>query len=328
MFLTYCVIVGAKDIPFRAIVKFHFIIAAFFCLFNMLVSEMGWVRKTFSFVSTERDNYLGDFVERKDYGYGWSTDYALHVFFIFLDFWILQKGKLKFAGLTVYIYAIYFVIVNCDARLAAGGVLLIIIFTVILLKAIANGTQLNRTVTLLLIYGVPLFAGLTMYVTINFDPTNIYYLGLDLLLSHRLSLGYNAIQDVGIPWFGQVFLMYGAINSGIGDTEYNYLDSSYVQSFVIWGVVLTVVWIYAYIIIAKHAEKRKDYSLLSAVFISGLVGIIAQFSCFIPYCVLLCAIFAKHEDLSSVNSSIHLQNNRCRSMGQNELMPSDDDPEA
>lgn len=292
MYLTYLIIIGAKDIPFRDVVKAHFFLALCFCVFNMTISELGWVRKSVTIFIDERDGLLGDVVMRKDFGYGWSTDYANHVFFILLDYWLLRKGKLRVYEYFLFVLIAIFIIINCDARLAAGSILCILLLAFYLRINEKKKKELNKIIRFLFVYSIPFWAVVSLYATINYDSSDLSWAASDLILSGRLRLGYDAIQDVGIPWLGQLFKMYGGGNAGMGDTEYNFLDCAYIQSLVIWGWVLTSIWIYTYVVIAKKANRDHNYTLLAAIFILSMFGVISPYLFNLKYCVLLLAITA------------------------------------
>jgi hypothetical protein len=304
MYLSYIIIIGAKNIPFQQIVKVHFVLCLCFCLFNMVVSEMGMVKNSNAFISDEREGFLVDMVVREDFGYGWSTDYAIHVFFILLDYWILKKGRLRLLEYLLYCFISFFLIVKCDSRMAAGNILFILLFAFYLSRKNHVNRDVGKIVSTFLIVSVPLFAALSLWASIAYDSSDILWVGADLLLSGRLRLGNDAIFSVGIPWFGQFFKMYGAGNAGMGDTEYNFLDCAYIQSFVIWGIILTCIWVFAFSIISKKAHVRKDWVLMSAVFISGIAGLIAPYSFNLKYCILLLATVTSFNVNSLENSKI------------------------
>ena len=312
MYLSYVIVIGAKDIPFRTIVKVHFILALCFCLFNMTVSELGMVKKVTLLSSTERENIFGDIAHRNDYGYGWSTDYAIHVFFILLDYWILRRGIFRFWEYVGYVLICVFIIVNCDARMASLNILLILFFSLFLKYKNTRNKDVGKITSMLSVFCIPIFAFLSLWATLSYDPTNLYWFGLDVMLTGRLSVAQNAIQDVGIPWFGQKYEMFGNGNLGIGDT-YNFIDCTYIQSLVIWGAILTCVWVCIYCKIGKYARKRKDWVLMLSIVISGIAGLIAPYSCNLRYCILLLACVASHR-MNNV-SQISVKNEFRRNKG-------------
>ena len=293
MGLSYIIIIGAKDIPFRTIVKVHFFVALCFCLFNMTVFELGMVNKVAMLSPVERMNFLGEISHRNDYGYGWSTDYAIHVFFILLDYWILRRGYLRYWEVIAYIVISLFVFLNCDARMASLNILLILVFAMYIYWKLGNNKDMMNITKKFYIFSVPFFAIVSIWATLSYDSSDFYWFSANTLLTGRLSVAQDAILDVGVPWFGQKYEMVGSGNLGIGDI-YNFLDCTYIQSFVIWGYVLSCVWIYTYYKISKSASRRKDWVLMSAIVLSGIAGLIAPYSCNLKYCVLLLACVAQH----------------------------------
>ena len=301
LLLSYTIVIGAKDIKFRDIVKIHFIFGLFFCFFNIVGRELDLIPRPNLIEGNEREGTFGNIVTREDFGYGFPTDFALHVFYILLDYWILKNRRLKGFEILVYLYSVYFVITYSDARLAAICILLIVLLS-LSLPLFYRKTFINKYIAIpFLIVCIPFFAVISIGATIMFDESNIYWIGADLLFSGRLHLGQNSMQEAGISMFGQTYTMYGMGSLGIGD-EYNYIDCSYLQSLVFWGIVLTVILVLIFVKICKSASSRMDYVLLFAIFIAGISGVVAQFFYFLAYCPLIIAIVAQHEDYGIRNS--------------------------
>ena len=295
LYLYLMMIIGAKDIPFRDVIKVHFFIVLGFCLFNMAASELGMMEKMVNTVPDERLGVFGQDVMRKDFGYGWSTDYAIHVFFILLDYWILKAGRFACVEYLFYAFAAVFVVVETDSRMATVNIILIIICE-LYIRHIKDCHKVSRFLVFFMVYSIPFFCVLSILATIAYDSSNLFWIGADLLLSNRLSLGHSAIEDVGVPLFGQVYKMYGAGNAGFGDAEYNFLDCAYVQSFVVCGFLFSLVLICLYVFICKNALTRRDYPLMMAILLSGIAGVIAPYTFNLKYCILLVAIVSKHNN--------------------------------
>ena len=295
LLLSFVMVVGAKEIMFRDIIKVHFIFALCFCTFNILGRVLDLIPKTFLIRGNEREGLFGEVVAREDFGYGFPTDFALHVFYILLDYWILKNRRLKWGEILIYFCLAYFIIIFSDARLAAFCILLIAILSLVL-PYLQNKSFINvYLINPLFIISIPLFALISIVGTIMYDETDIYWIGADVLFSGRLQLGQDAIKEAGISLFGQTYTMYGMGNLGAGD-DYNYIDCSYLQSLVFWGVVLSIILVLLFVRICKFALSRMDYVLLSAIFIAGISGVIAQFFYFFAYCPLLIAVTARNLD--------------------------------
>lgn len=295
LWLSYVVIIGARDVSFKHIVKVHLFSMSFFCLTNMLAYEMGWTDNASFNIEQERESVFGDVVERKRYGYLAGTDYANHVIFILIDYWLLKEGRFNILEYFVYAFFGYFIFVNCDARLAT-----VCIFSILCFSPIANFLRMQKDsfcllIRWLLVLSIPLFAVGSLYTTFAYDEANIDWVLLDTFLSGRLTLSQDALQKYGIPWFGQFFVLYGTGNEDISNS-YDYVDSSYVQYYLRWGWILTSFIIYAFFKIGKQAMKRNDVSFLLSLFLAGMVGVFCQFLFHLGYCIMILALCASHYD--------------------------------
>ena len=94
-----------------------------------------------------------------------------------------------------------------------------------------------------------------------------------MILSYRLRIGQEAILNDGVPLWGQYYKLYG----GESDSNlYNFIDSSYLQLLVIYGLVYTIIIIGAFVYLSYKSYRRHNYVLLLALFIAGISGAIAQ----------------------------------------------------
>lgn len=308
LLLSYVIIIGAKGIPFRSIVKLHFFLVLFFCLANIVGSEMGMtVEENFSYSAMEREDVFGDIVERKNFGYLWATDFATHVFFLLLDYWILRNASFKFVEYVLYLFICVLLFVYCDARLAVICTLFILFSSLFILYKRKKKKPLGFILKYGIMLSIPVFALISLIATVRYDNSDIYWLGADLILSHRLEYSQDAMIKYGFPLFGQEVTFYGFGNAGAGANSYDYVDSSYLQYLIRWGVLMICILLLSYYKISKNALKRNDLSLSLAVVLAGISGIITQFLFNLGYCVLLIALFAFHDkhDNNGVSIKLH-----------------------
>lgn len=297
LFFSYVIVLGAKGIPFRKLVKLHFVLMLIICISNILGSEMGMVSKENFFVQDmERENIFGETVERENFGYLWATDFATHVFFILLDYWILKDAKLSLIDIAFYLLVSFFLFHYCDARLVIFCILLVLLSTLFIYYKRKREKTLGVIMKYSLMFSIPSFAVLSLLATLLYDESDIFWEVTDLLLSGRLSLAQDAILEYGIPLFGQAVIFYGHGNAGVGASSYNYVDSSYIQYMIIWGFFLVCILLYLFFIISRNALKRKDLTLSLAVVLAGITGIITQFLFYFGYCIMLVAFLATHTE--------------------------------
>lgn len=302
---TSCVlIIGAKGIQFRKLVKLHFVLSLSFCLFNIIGYELG-MTSTPNVLDPERENLFGEDVVRMDFGYGWATDFATHVFFILLDYWLLRRGYLRFIEYLLYLFICCFLTIFCDARLAVICIFLILCFSLYIKYYKAK--FIGRSFAKSLVWGIPVFALISIYATSKFDSSDLTWFAADILLSGRLNLGNEAIQEYGFPLLGQPIEMHGHLDAG-GAAVYSFVDCSYVQYYLRYGIVLMSIIVYFYYVIGKEALRRGDLCLLSALFIAGLSGVIAQFVFDLRFCILLIAMTSLHSQVGALKEKNILRN--------------------
>ena len=79
-------------------------------------------------------------------------------------------------------------------------------------------------------------------------------------LSGRLQLGQNAFQKYGVPLFGQKITWVG-YGMGAVAGEYNYVDCSYMQTMIQYGLIALIIIIAMYTFMMYMAVRLKDYYL-------------------------------------------------------------------
>ena len=299
---SFVLIIGAYGIKFHDIVKVHFIVSLCFCLMNIIGYKMGMMVQANNYSDGIREGLTGDWVERLDFGYGWATDFANHVFFILLDFWILKRGRLNLWGFLLFLYMPFFIIVYTDSRLSAGCVLLLLFFTIYLKWKDKRKGVMSKYTKWCIIASLPLFAFISIYATMAYDESNIYWMAANLLVSNRLGHGSDALYEFGIPWFGQPVEMYGAIDAG-GGLEYNFVDCIYVQYLIRFGFLFVCILLYLYMKMGIKAIQRNDVVFLIAFLIVAFSGVIAQYAFDYKFCVLPLALLATHEQIKHINDA-------------------------
>lgn len=93
-----------------------------------------------------------------------------------------------------------------------------------------------------------------------YNPENALWLKLNAIMSSRLQLSHDAIMYYGMPLLGQkiVWNGFGLLNDG-QVTNYNYVDCSYLQIGMWYGVLVLVVVIFIFIYGIYKAIKVNNY---------------------------------------------------------------------
>lgn len=290
LFLSFELIVGAKGIEFKNILIVHFVVSITICLISVVGSSLGVIENVVVDLSDEVDLFSESAI-RYSYGYVWPTGCAIHISFLCLSYWVLKDSQIGTKGLLAFIFAIFFVLYYPQARQASFIILLILLLSFYLRYKSYYQKDPPKFILFFLFISPVIFAVISLYCTIAYDEMDYTWMITNILFTGRLSLGQDAIEEYGIPLFGQYIEMVGG---DVKSDDYNYVDSSFVQAPLIWGVVLFILLMLIYEYIAYKAYKRKNYILLFAIAIAALSSVTSQYFFQIKFCPLLLAFLANH----------------------------------
>lgn len=108
-------------------------------------------------------------------------------------------------------------------------------------------------------------------LTFFFDKSTFVSETINELLTNRLQLTYDAIQDYGIKLFGQAInWVGGAIYFEKEYVDYNYVDSSYMQIMLSYGIVLLIMILAGYYLIGRIIVKEKAWYLGLVIILSAV----------------------------------------------------------
>lgn len=289
---TVLIVFGAVDVDFRRIVKVFLVVGGTYCALTVMASLVGIIENMKDFASDVRESLLEDAVERQSLGYGWSTNMANHVFFITLAFFYSRGRVFNIKEIVLVLFIALWVLGKTDCRLSMICMMILILFSLLYRMFWFQNMLLVKPVKLFLIVAVPLFAIVSYWATDAYDESSLEWFVVNMLITNRLSIGKEALESAGITVFGQEYEMYGSARDD--GALYNYLDNSYVQSLVIFGILYTVLLVSAYVVIVRQSFKRGDILLVVAVFMSGFSGLVAQHFLEIYMNPFIIALFAKH----------------------------------
>ena len=295
---------GAKNQNFNNILKTYFIVSVCFFTITVLGSMLGLVENYAidNNMSGERFTLSSTNV-RYAYGYNWPTGMGAHCSFILLAYWYLKRMYLSKIEILIFGGVIFWLNVYMDVRQASITILLCLVSSLIF-----NQIK-KKSIYYPFIFSIPLLFMLAVWATVTFNFSNPVWWTFNSFFLVRLSLGNYAINHNGIPFWGQYLRLYGGETSG---EYYNYIDSSYIQLIVIYGVVFTIYILSAYWALSYKAYKQKDYPLVLTVFIIGIAGLIIPCLNRIAFNPFIFALFANHSNQSplfaTAKTSVKLHN--------------------
>lgn len=292
--IAYLLVFGAINIDYQKIIKIYFKTGAIFCAITVSSSLLGIIENTLAVSDREEALGLSDSIDRYCLGYGWSTNMANHCLFILLAYVLYIRRCLNIKEIAIFFCIMNFVLLKTGSRMSFVCILLIILLSVLLNSGWGRRIITSRFACFLVIISIPFFAFVSYLATASYDETDLFWVGTDLLLTGRLHIGNEALVSTDITLWGQEYLMFGsAINDGFA---YNYIDCSYLQLIVIYGLVFFCLMILAYVYISRQAYLRKDYIFMYVVLVAGISGMIAQHFIELYMNPLLIALFANHKN--------------------------------
>ena len=137
-------------------------------------------------------------------------------------------------------------------------------------------------------------------VAIGMTVLTIMYQGtpmqqkLNQLLSNRLDLGKKAFDIFSLTPFGQYIRLFGNAEN-LGFEYYFYIDSTYLQLIIMYGVVILGVVLLVFLLIGCRAKAQKDWIFLWIIGLIAAHSIIEQHLVELPYCPFVIALLADTE---------------------------------
>lgn len=290
-YTSFLLIYSSRKIAFLEIIHIHFMVSIAILLISFLGANLGFIEDKVVYESDLATLLLGNDGKRHSYGYVWPTDFANHASFICLSYWIYKKGILNVMEVAIFWLVIYITASKSNCRQASLCILVLLVFSWLKKKKQNPFCPHKTFFKYIMAYSVVICFGAIVWATLAFEKSDISWIAINLAFSGRLQLGQEAIKEYGIPLWGQSVEFIGG---DVLAADYNYVDSSYVQALVMWGITMTTILIISYGIISVKALKRNDITLLVGCFVAAVAGMVSQYMFNIMYCPLLLALFAEH----------------------------------
>ena len=120
---------------------------------------------------------------------------------------------------------------------------------------------MNSIVASLLILSHIFMAGLIIVSSAFYDGNIPWMLKLNALFSNRLSLGRKAMDLFEFTWFGQ-YIRNFSYAEGLTAGGYFYIDSSYLQIALMYGVLWFAVVLFVFLVIGCRAKRQQDWTMV------------------------------------------------------------------
>lgn len=264
---TALLIVGAYKINYKKILKVYLGVSVPIIIWTMIAARLELVTNLI---------YNQEGRVRESFGFVYPTDFAAHVFFVVVAWVLLRQVKCSLFELGGMIILVVFLAANCDSRNSELGILLIV-GGVIYLKVMdyiavkKNKKYYPSKLIKWVCLGSPIiFAPVMILLCRFYNPNNQIMSFLNKVTTERLKLGKRTFDNYDIQILGQYVDMVGNGGSTEKPAYYTFIDCSYINILMRYGLLIFIV-----VLIILEIIMLKNRSNL---YILGLIVVICLHS--------------------------------------------------
>lgn len=264
LFWTFLVI-GAKNISIRKFLKVYLSVTASIILLAFCASLIGVIPNL---------QYTMSAGIRNSFGIIYPTDFAAYIFFLFLVYFYLKGNTLQTRHIFAAFGAAAFVYYFCLAKV--DSICLILLGLVYGIQNFLSHKHFQRDKITNLwdslwdtlgVFVMPLCAVFSILTTWLYTPDNSILAFINRIFTGRLALGKRGFTEYGISLWGKDIEMIGNGGTTVDPENYFFLDSSYVNVLLTYGVIFFAIILIVYVYIS-YKYKSDRYLLISIALLS------------------------------------------------------------
>ena len=271
VFYFSVILLGAKNVPFVKILKVYLMVNVAVLLSAFIASRLDIIEDLV---------YVRDFLgERNSFGIIYPTDFAAHIFFLLSAGYYIIREKLQpyhiFLGAVICIVVYYY----CKTRLDCIAMALLLLGLWIMRhEGIWQNTTGNQQKVFVFLQKMIPWSGtagfIVMYLLSLFYMPNVFvFRFVDELLTGRLKIASQGLQEYGFSLFGHHIEMQGSGGSLIASADYFFIDSSFLFVYMCYGIVfLCFILFIHYSCCKKYAEDGYFLLILSVIAINCMIA--------------------------------------------------------
>ena len=265
----------ARDINFRKIARFTWILSSIVFLLIIVSSQLGIIRDYYDYWSGRTRHYLGFLYPL----------YPSTVMFNITALYICDKHKnISWFALMILAGINYFLYSLTDSRLCFITACIIILIAVVM-KLCPTILNHMKIISFLMIASFPLGFMISYFGTVLYRPYGLMN-RLNNILGGRLELGQRSIKEYGSSLFGQRIEWIGNGLSAEGTkstAEYNFVDSLYLQVFLRYGLIFSIIAIVILTMVLVYFYQNKEFLLLALFSVLAVHAIIDNLIFYLHY---------------------------------------------
>lgn len=253
MLIYWAFIVAARDAELEKIVKAALIVHFICMVFVTASSVMGII---------EDRIYDGGGRLRNSLGYQYTTDSSNYYFHMILMYIYVKKEKISWEsiGALELCNILLFKLTDTKSVFLLGSLALV---AAVIWKMFKNARKNNIIYKAGTVVIVPILSAMMIYLSFFYNEQKPWMVYLNDVLTGRLTLGYEAFKTYGLHLWGMPITWVGGTNKYIeGSGYYNYVDASYIQILLNFGIIFFVMTCLLFMILGWKAAKMNDVYLM------------------------------------------------------------------
>ncbi|WP_338210069.1 polysaccharide biosynthesis protein [Lactiplantibacillus paraxiangfangensis] len=290
---TVLLVMAARGINFRRILKTYLGIVGGILLVAFIAAMLGIIQNI-TFVTEDG--------VRQSFGVVYTTDFAAHIFYLSCVYLYLKARRFELLDLVPVLFGLW-VIYHYTQTMTDTIAMIVLIVTFMGYIYRRQLSKIKVIITSLRYYflALPVITILIVWLTAVFDFNDKILRTLNDLLSTRLALGNNGLLAYGVKLFGQPWIPMNGwggdrstmVNAGIGEVTYFFIDSSFLNMLISYGLLLTLAIIIGLSFFLYLRTKQNDY-LLPTIFLAiAIASAFDQHFLEVTYNVFFLAVFAE-----------------------------------
>lgn len=287
---TLLLILGSKGTSFEKILKVYVAVTVGLLAITMGAALFGFTENLVYFQEGRSP--------RIAFGICYPTDFSAHVLYSLLAYGYLRRERIHYVELALMAGAGVFVYVFCDARvntvciLVAAGAFLYNKIRHQRAEKQGKTYVMNRIWSWLLAMSTVICALFMTLMTIFYSSENPVTAFINRLINFRLSYGKKGVDLFGFSLLGQYIPMIGNGGSVKESEMYFFLDCSYMNLALQFGIVSLGIILIICSVIGFSAIKKKNWVLLWILAVVAVQCMIEHHMMDISYNPFLWAVFA------------------------------------
>lgn len=246
VFYSVLLIFSGADQDLEKIIK-HTMILQIICLLITVFSAISGIVDNEVVLST-----AGNMVRmRHNLGYIFTTFTPNYFLSIVLEYIFIKKLDLSIIELLIIAFLNIIIYKLTLTRLTMFLVFFVLIYLLVI-KKISYGKFLPKISMVSFI----LLSVISYFLSVMYTPENRTLNILNSVLSGRIRLSQMGLQTWGVKLFGT------SVNWNSESINYNYIDSSYINILVCYGLIIFVIVIVGFTLVNLRAKQVQNFPLL------------------------------------------------------------------